>query len=92
MLAGLDEAVTDNAMFQRHQDDLGQEFIPIRPAPGHAMSVAWPPAILLLMGTLGTGRKLNDLLTTMKSERNMEAAEALRALEIAIAGGLMKRR
>ena len=56
------------------------------------MSVAWPPAILLLMGALGSGRKLNDLLTAMKSERNMEAAEALRALEIAVAGGLVKRR
>jgi len=67
MLAGLDEAATDNAMVQRHQDDLGRNFIPIRPAPAHAMSVAWPPTILLLMGALGSGRNLNDLLTAMKS-------------------------
>jgi eukaryotic-like serine/threonine-protein kinase len=92
MLAGLDESVTNNAVFQRHQDDLGRSFSPVRPPPGHAMSVAWPPSVLLLMGTLGAGRKLNDLLTTLKNERSVEAPEALRALEIAVAGGLVQGR
>ncbi len=92
MLAGLDESVTNNAVFQRHQDDLSRTFAPIRPAPGHAMSVAWPPVVLLLMGMLGSGRKLNDLLTALKGERSIEAPDALRALEIAVAGGLVQRR
>jgi serine/threonine-protein kinase len=92
MLAGLEDSVTNNAVFQRHQDDLGRSYAPIRPGPSHAMSVVWPPSILLLMGALGTGRKLNELLAALKSERNMEAHDALRALEIATAGGLVQRR
>jgi eukaryotic-like serine/threonine-protein kinase len=92
MLAGLDESVTNNAVFQRHQDDLARTFAPVRPSPAHAMSVAWPPVVLLLMGSLGSGRKLSELLTALKTERSVEAPDALRALEIAVAGGLVQKR
>jgi serine/threonine-protein kinase len=92
MLAGLEDSIATDAVLQRHQADLVRTFTPVRPPPSHAMSVAWPPSVLLLMGLLGSGRKLDDLLASLKAERNLEAPEALRALEIAVAGGLVQAR
>jgi serine/threonine-protein kinase len=92
MLAGLEDSATNDAVVQRHKDNLGRTVAPIRPPPSHAMSVAWPPSVLVLMGALGSGRKVNELLAALKSERKVEAHEALRALEIATAGGLVQSR
>ena len=92
MLAGLEEAVPDEVIIERHKKDIGVTFVPIRPPPPHAMSVAWPASVLLLMGTLGSGRRLEDLLQVMKLSRQREAPEVLRAIEIALAGGLLDRR
>jgi eukaryotic-like serine/threonine-protein kinase len=91
MLAGLEESVSDGIMIERHRGEMEMMFIPIRPPPHYAMSVAWPPSVLLLMGTLGSGRKLGDILATLKATRNMDSPEVLRAIEITIAGGLVRR-
>jgi eukaryotic-like serine/threonine-protein kinase len=91
MLAGLEESVSDAIMIERHRAEMETMFIPIRPPPHYAMSVAWPPSVLLLMGTLGAGRKLGDILATLKATRNMDAPEVVRAIEITIAGGLVRR-
>jgi serine/threonine-protein kinase len=91
MLAGLEESVADSALIDRHRGDTEVMFNPIRPPPHYAMSVAWPPSVLLLMGTLGAGRKLGDILATLKATRNMDAPEVLRAIEITVAGGLVRR-
>jgi serine/threonine-protein kinase len=91
MLAGLEESVADSTLIERHRGDTEAMFNPIRPPPHYAMSVAWPPSVLLLMGTLGSGRKLGDILATLKATRNMDAPEVLRAIEITLAGGLVRR-
>jgi hypothetical protein len=91
MLAGLEESVPNTVVIERHRADMEIMFIPIRPPPHYAMSVAWPPSVLLLMGTLGAGRKLGDILATLKATRNMESPEVLRAIEITVAGGLVRR-
>jgi hypothetical protein len=91
MLAGLEESVANSTLVDRHRGDTEVMFNPIRPPPHYAMSIAWPPSVLLLMGTLGSGRKLGDILATLKATRNMEAPEVLRAIEITLAGGLVKR-
>jgi len=91
MLAGLEESVADSTLVDRHRGDTEIMFNPIRPPPHYAMSVAWPPSVLLLMGTLGAGRKLGDILATLKATRNMDAPEVLRAIEITVAGGLVRR-
>jgi serine/threonine-protein kinase len=91
MLAGLEESVADSTLVDRHRGDTEAMFNPIRPPPHYAMSVAWPPSVLLLMGTLGSGRKLGDILATLKATRNMDAPEVLRAIEITVAGGLVRR-
>jgi serine/threonine protein kinase len=91
MLAGLEESVADSTLVDRHRGDTDVMFNPIRPPPHYAMSVAWPPSVLLLMGTLGAGRKLGDILATLKATRNMDAPEVLRAIEITMAGGLVRR-
>jgi hypothetical protein len=46
--------------------------------------------VVLLIGTLGSGRKLSDLLANLKSTRNMEAGDVLRLLEVTLAGGLVQ--
>jgi len=89
--AGLARSITDLAMIARHRDDLAVTYVPVRPSPPHAMSVAWEPSILFVMGTLGTGRALADILLTLKNMRKMEPPEALRALEVAVAMGLARR-
>jgi serine/threonine-protein kinase len=89
--AGLEQSVTDAAMIARHRDDLAVTYVPVRPPPPHAMSVAWSPPILLLMGTLGQRRALADLLVALKNTRKIEPAETLRALEIVVAMGLVRR-
>ena len=43
------------------------------------------------MGTLGSGRKLGDILATLKATRNMDSPEVLRAIEITLAGGLVRK-
>ena len=91
MLAGLEESVPNTVLLERHRGDMESMFIPLRPPPHYAMSVAWPPSVLLLMGTLGAGRKLGDILATLKATRNMDSPEVLRAIEITIAGGLVRR-
>jgi tRNA A-37 threonylcarbamoyl transferase component Bud32 len=91
MLAGLEESVTNPAIVDRHRDAMDTMFIPIRPPPNYAMSVAWPPSVLLLMGTLGSGRRLNDILATLKATRNMDAPEVLRAIEITLTCGLVRK-
>jgi serine/threonine protein kinase len=88
---GLEQSVTDSAMIARHKDDLAVTYVPVRPPPTHAMSVAWAPSILLFMGTLGQRRALADLLVTLKNSRKMEPAETLRVLEITLAMGLVQR-
>jgi hypothetical protein len=89
--AGLTRSVTDLAMIARHRDDLAVTYVPVRPSPPHAMSVVWEPSILFVMGTLGTGRALADILVTLKNMRKMEPPETLRALEVAVAMGLARR-
>ena len=91
MLAGLEESVPASVIVERRRNDMETMFNPIRPPPQYAMSVAWPPSVLLLMGTLGSGRKLGDILATLKATRNMDAPEVLRAIEITLAGGLVRR-
>jgi serine/threonine protein kinase len=91
MLAGLEESVPNSVIVERHRNEMETMFIPIRPPPHYAMSVAWPPSVLLLMGTLGAGRKLGDILATLKATRNMDSPEVLRAIEITVAGGLVRR-
>ncbi|HMI83378.1 MAG TPA: serine/threonine-protein kinase [Polyangiaceae bacterium] len=91
MLAGLEESVPNPAMIDRHRGEMETMLNPVRPPPHYAMSVAWPPSVLLLMGTLGAGRKLGDILATLKATRNMGSPEVLRAIEITIAGGLVRR-
>jgi len=91
MLAGLEESVSNATISERHRNEMETMFIPIRPPPQYAMSVAWPPSVLLLMGTLGSGRKLGDILATLKATRNMDSPEVLRAIEITLAGGLVRK-
>lgn len=91
MLAGLEESVADPALVDRHRENMETMFIPIRPPPNYAMSVAWPPSVLLLMGTLGSGRRLSDILATLKATRNMDAPEVLRAIEITLTCGLVRK-
>jgi hypothetical protein len=43
------------------------------------------------MGALGKGLELGVLLVTLKNHHKMQPAETLRALEIAVAMGLVKR-
>jgi serine/threonine-protein kinase len=89
--AGLDQAMNDAAMISRHRDDLTVTYVPIRPPPSHAATTAWAPAVLMLIGALGKGLELGVLLVNLKNQRKMEPAETLRALEIAVAMGLVKR-
>jgi serine/threonine protein kinase len=90
MLAGLNESVTNEAIVERYRDKMESLFVPIRPPRPHALSVAWPPAVVLLIGSLGSGRKLSELLATLKSTRNMETGDVLRLLELTLAGGLVQ--
>jgi serine/threonine-protein kinase len=89
--AGLEQSATDATVISRHKSDLGVSYAPVRPPPAHASSVAWAPSILLLMGALGKGLELGVLLVNLKNTRKLEPAETLRALEIAVAMGLVKR-
>ncbi|MET0593710.1 MAG: serine/threonine-protein kinase [Polyangiaceae bacterium] len=91
MLAGLEESVAATTLVDRHRENMETMFIPIRPPPNYAMSVAWPPSVLLLMGTLGSGRRLSDILATLKATRNMDAPEVLRAIEITLTCGLVRK-
>lgn len=90
MLAGLTESVTDAAIVDRYRDKIESLFVPIRPPRPHALTVAWPPMVVLLIGSLGSGRKLGDLLANLKSTRNMEPGDVLRFLELSLAGGLVQ--
>ncbi|HKQ71808.1 MAG TPA: serine/threonine-protein kinase [Polyangiaceae bacterium] len=91
MMAGLQEAIPDETMLDRHRHEIDANLQPVRPPPAYAMLVAWPPAVLLLMGALGSSRPLKDLLDAMKTRSNVGEADALRALEVAVHGGLIKR-
>jgi hypothetical protein len=90
MLAGLEEAMPDAHIIERHRDEMSSMLVPVRPPPAHAMVVAWPSTVLLVMGSLGAGRRLGELLTTLKTTRNVPIAVALRAFEVAHAGGLLR--
>jgi eukaryotic-like serine/threonine-protein kinase len=89
--AGLEQSVTDSAMISRHKDDIAASYVPVRPPLQQATSTAWAPSILHLIGALGKGLELGALLVNLKNTRKMEPAEALRALEISVAMGLVKR-
>jgi serine/threonine-protein kinase len=91
MLAGLEESAPDSDVIARHHDHLDITFMPVRPAPAHATSVVWPPSVLLLLSALGPGRQLAEVVVMLREVRKMQAAETLRALEVAIAGGLVQR-
>jgi len=53
--------------------------------------VAWSSATFSLMGAIGTGYELAELLVSLKNSRNMEPPETLRALEVVVAMGLVQR-
>ena len=89
--AGLEHSVSDAMMISRHRDDLAVSYVPVRPPPQHAMAVPWAPSILHLVAAVGKGRELADLLVTLKNTRKMSPSETLRALEIAVAMGLIRR-
>ncbi len=91
MLAGLEESAADSDVIVRHHAHHDVTFIPVRPAPAHATSVVWPPSVLLLLSALGPGRQLAEVVVMLRETRKMQAAETLRALEVAIAGGLVQR-
>src|SRR5499427_3712470 len=90
MLAGINESMNDAMIVERYKDKLESVFVPVRPPRPHALSVAWPSVVVVLIGTLGSGRKLSELLATLKDARKMDAPDVLRAVELALAGGLVQ--
>jgi eukaryotic-like serine/threonine-protein kinase len=92
MLAGLEHADVANSLIERYRKDPDTMFAPIRPPPSYAMAINWPPAILTVIGALGTGRKLGETLAILQTGRNVANAEAIRALEVAIASGIVQKR
>ena len=92
MVAGLEHTETSEAVVERYRPELETVFAPVRPPPQFAMAVNWPPAVLTLIGALGTGRKLSETLAALQTGRNVAAPDAIRALEIALAVGLVQKR
>jgi serine/threonine-protein kinase len=89
--AGLEQGMSDADMISRYRDNLKVSYAQVRPPLPHAAAVGWAPAIPILVGALGKGLELGVLLVSLKNTRKMEPAETLRALEIALALGLVKR-
>ncbi|HEY3595328.1 MAG TPA: serine/threonine-protein kinase [Polyangiaceae bacterium] len=90
MLAGLNESVSDDIIVAKYREKMDSVFVPIRPPRPHALSVAWPPAVVLMIGSLGSGRKLSELSATLKGSRNMDLPDVLRLVELTLAGGLVE--
>jgi serine/threonine-protein kinase len=92
MLAGLELQDVANALIERYRQEPDTVFAPVRPPPAYAMAINWPPAIMTVIGALGTGRKLGETLAVLQTSRNVAPADTMRALEIAIAGGIVQKR
>jgi eukaryotic-like serine/threonine-protein kinase len=92
MLAGLEHQDATDALMERYRREPDTVFAPVRPPPHFAMAINWPPAVLTVIGALGTGRKISETLTILQTSRNVAPADTVRALEIAVAAGIVQKR
>lgn len=88
MLSGLELASPGDTLLAKWEHDLDHTFAPVRPPPDYAKAAAWPASVLSVVGTLGAGRSLVDTIGALATTRGMKAGDVLRALEVAIAGGI----
>jgi hypothetical protein len=92
MLAGLETVLGTQTAAERYAGATQDFFVPVRPPPAHALSVSWPSSVVVLISELGIGRRLGEVLGQLSTTRNIPHVDALRALEVALATGLVQRR
>jgi eukaryotic-like serine/threonine-protein kinase len=92
MLLGLELSTSEASLRERFRGAMRSLFVPIRPPPPHALAVSWPSSVMTLVGALGTGRTLGEILSAVGSVNDMTDPDALRALEVALAGGIVEKR
>lgn len=91
MLAGLDVSWPGDEPVRRFESRMESVYLPVRPPPPNAKSVTWPAPVIAVHAALATGRKLGEVLAALANERGMRAPDALRALAVALAGGIVHR-
>lgn len=89
MLAGLDSAFPGDSLLEAYREKLESTFAPVRPPPDHAKETTWPASVLHVLVTLGVERRLGEALDELHATRGMSPNEALRALMVGIAGGVI---
>jgi len=91
MMTGLRAAMTDDALVERHQDKMDDLLVGVEEVPDSMRLAAWPPEVLKIVGAAGDGRSQRDLVGALTAARLIDHANALRAIDVACAAGLLDR-
>ena len=89
MLAGLERSLPEAAALARLEEHGAVRLAPVRPAPASAKAVAWPPPVLHALHAVGAGATYGAVAGFLATSRGIAMADAVRAIEVALASGLL---
>ena len=90
MLAGVEAAMPNDAPIERHRTELDRKLRRTRPTPGQRRRGPLPRPIVVFMDALGSGMDLKHVLMRLNTTGALATADALRAMEVALALGLVE--
>lgn len=91
MLAGLESSMPDQAIEALHRPRQGDMLVAALHVPETLRLAAWPPEVFKVVAAAGDGRTEGDVVTALATARLIAVPQALRAIDVACAAGLLKR-
>ena len=91
MYSGAEAASSDEQIILSHQTQVDDLLIGVSEVPETMRLAAWPPEVLKVVGAAGEGRSEREIVTTLTAARLINIPNALRAVDVAVAAGLLRR-
>jgi len=91
MFAGAEVLLSDDRALSEHDEHGDDLLIGVSEIPEALRLAAWPPEVLKVVGAAGEGRSQREIIATLKAARLINLPDAVRAIEVACAAGLLRR-
>ena len=91
MFAGAEVSLSDDRALAEHEESQSDLLVGVAEIPENLRLAAWPPEVLKVVGAAGEGRSQSEIIATLKAARLINLPDAVRAIEVACAAGLLRR-
>jgi eukaryotic-like serine/threonine-protein kinase len=91
MYSGAEASNSDEQVILSHQTQVDDLLVGELEVPETMRLAAWPPEVLKVVGAAGEGRSEREIVTTLTAARLINIPNALRAVDVAVAAGLLRR-